>query len=113
MEGDASTICVLSHDLAAADNQTVASFTHTDVNNCIIRKEKNVFDRAEKTDFSMEEACAIDDTGKDYQEYVIRISYDKAYDAVKENIFLQIDFQADQAELYSEWRENCGSVLYW
>lgn len=48
----------------------------------------------------MEEACAIDDTGKDYQEYVIRISYDKAYDAVKENIFLQIDFQADQAELY-------------
>lgn len=98
--GDASTICVLSHDLAAADNQTVASFTHTDVNNCIIRKEKNVFDRAEKTDFSMEEACAIDDTGKDYQEYVIRISYDKAYDAVKENIFLQIDFQADQAELY-------------
>ena len=31
----------------------------------------------------MEEACAIDDTGKDYQEYVIRISYDKAYDAVK------------------------------
>ena len=75
VEGDASTICVLSHDLAAADNQTVASFTHTDVNNCIIRKEKNVFDRAEKTDFSMEEACAIDDTGKDYQEYVIRISY--------------------------------------
>ncbi len=50
--------------------------------------------------FYMEEACAIDDTGKDYQEYVIRISYDKAYDAVKENIFLQIDFQADQAELY-------------
>ena len=100
VEGDASTICVLSHDLAAADNQTVASFTHTDVNNCIMRKEKNVFDRAEKTDFSMEEACAIDDTGKDYQEYVIRISYDKAYDAVKENIFLQIDFQADQAELY-------------
>ena len=90
VEGDASTICVLSHDLAAADNQTVASFTHTDVNNCIIRKEKNVFDRAEKTDFYMEEACAIDDTGKDYQEYVIRISYDKAYDAVKENIFLQV-----------------------
>lgn len=100
VEGDASTICVLSHDLTAADNQTVASFTHTDVNNCIIRKEKNVFHRAEKTDFSEAEACAIDDTGKDYQEYVIRISYDKAYDVAKENIFLQIDFQADQAELY-------------
>ena len=28
VEGDASTICVLSHDLTAADNQTVASFTH-------------------------------------------------------------------------------------
>ena len=100
MEGDASTICVLSHDLAAADNQTVASFTHTDVNNRIVRKEKNVFDRAEKTDFSESEACVIDDTGKDYQEYVIRISYDKAYDAAKDNIFLRIDFQADQAELY-------------
>ena len=100
VEGDASTICVLSHDLTAADNQTVASFTHTDVNNCIIRKEKNVFDRAEKTDFSESEACVIDDTGKNYQEYVIRISYDKAYDAAKDNIFLRIDFQADQAELY-------------
>ena len=65
-----------------------------------LSKEKNVFDRAEKTDFSEAEACAIDDTGKDYQEDVIRISYVKAYDAVKENIFLQIDFQADQAELY-------------
>ena len=42
----------------------------------------------------------IDDTGKDYREYVIRISYDKAYEAVKDNIFLRIDFQADQAELY-------------
>lgn len=100
VEGDASTICVLSHDLAAADNQTVASFTHTDVNNRIVRKEKNVFDRAEKADFSESEACVIDDTGKDYQEYVIRISYDKAYDAAKDNIFLRIDFQADQAELY-------------
>ena len=58
------------------------------------------FTEQKKTDFSEAEACAIDDTGKDYQEYVIRIFYDKAYDAVKENIFLQIDFQADQAELY-------------
>ena len=43
VEGDASTICVLSHELSAADNQTVASFTHTDVNNCIILKEKTDF----------------------------------------------------------------------
>ena len=95
VEGDASTICVLSHDLAAADNQIVASFTHTDVNNCIIRKEK-CFDR----DFSMEEACAIDDTGKDYREYVIRISYDKAYDAVKDNIFFGLIFRQIRQNFY-------------
>ena len=104
---------VLSHDLTAADNQIVASFTHTDVNNCIIRKEKNCFSQSRKTDFSEAEACAIDDTGKDYQEYVIRISYDKAYDAVKENIFLQIDFPGRSGRTLSEWRENCGSVFHW
>ena len=43
VEGDASTICVLSHELSAADNQIVAPFTHTDVNNCIILKEKTDF----------------------------------------------------------------------
>ena len=51
VEGDASTICVLSHDLTAADNQIVASFTHTDVNNCIIRKEKMFFTEQKKQIF--------------------------------------------------------------
>ena len=100
VEGDASVICVLSYDLTAADDQTVVSFTDIDADTEIISEEKNVSHRVVKTEGVESEKCEMDDTGKDYQEYKIMISYDKAYDAAKENIFLQIDFQADQAELY-------------
>ncbi len=100
VEGDASEICVLSHDLTVADDQTVVSFTDIDVDTEITSEEKNVSHRADKTELGGSETCEGDNTGEDYQEYVIQISYDKAYDASKENIFLQIDFQTDQAELY-------------
>lgn len=100
VEGDVSAICVLSHDLTTADDQTVVSFTDTDVNDSITLEEKNVLHRAEKAEISVPETCETDDTGKAYQEYTIQISYNKTYDALKENIFLQIEFQADRAELY-------------
>ncbi len=99
-EGEASVICVLSHDLTAADTQTVVSFTEIDLHTEIISEEKNNSHKAVKTEGAESEKCEIDDATKDYQEYEIQISYDKAYDAAKENIFLQIDFQTDQAELY-------------
>ena len=100
VEGDTSVIFVLSHDLTAADNQTVVSFDGIDSDVEIISEEKNISHRAEKTESSESGTCKIVNTGKKYQEYAIQISYDKTYDASKENRFLQIDFQADQAELY-------------
>lgn len=100
VEGDISTMCVLSHDLTIADNQTVVLVADIDAHAEIASEEKIVFHRAEKTEISESETCEIDDAGKDYQEYKIKISYDKTYDVAKENIFLQIDSQVDQAELY-------------
>ena len=100
VEGDASTMCVLSHDLTAADDQIVVSFTNIDADTEITSEEKNISHRAVKTEGAESETCEIGDTDKNFQEYAIQISYDKAYDAAKENIFLEIGFQADQAELY-------------
>ena len=100
VEGDRSAICVLSHDLAGVKDQAVVSFSGIDLQFEITSEEKNVSHRAEKTEIFESEARDISDTGKGYQEYNIEISYSKTYDASKENVFLQIDFQADQAELY-------------
>ena len=46
-----------------------------------------------------------------YQEYELQIKYDKTYDGKSEDVFLQIDFVADRAELYLE-EEKIADQFY-
>ncbi len=72
VEGDTSILCVLKYDLKPFENPVGVAF------------EK--------------EGCECEREA--YQEYSIQLTCDKICDAASEDVFLQIDFQADQAELY-------------